>query len=247
MTDEHRLRAFEVLCGQRAPRASDGRGVQALYRCPSCQRVWLQDGQAALLEMDAEHIRRVAREVAADLTALPAGTCRRCLWRQGGGSVEIDEYDQGESFGFCWEIPHPVVVHATSALLSSRVSAASLPDVLTQRKRLRAVLQAAHQALPPRQIQQIPRLLCRLQEATLRPGFGQPGTQGWRWQGWRFLLPCPPLDERRAVVTLLLALPPAEPLSPGQVFRTWQLLLRLTLWAALPADASPPTAPDPHL
>jgi hypothetical protein len=242
MNFEERLRAFDMLGGQRAPLATDGIGTQVLYQCRVCRRTWLQDGKSTILDLPAEQVQRFAQELSADLEHLPAATCRICLWRTGGGSVEIDEYDRGEGFGFCWEIPHllvsPLVIHAISAILSEKGASnpESRPDVLTQKGKLRAVLRAVKEAHLPSPIQALPLVCGQLQATSLRPGFGQAGTDHWQWQGWLFPLACPPLGGH-SIVTLMLALPPTERVSPGTVFRCWQFLMELTSLSGMLEDA----------
>ncbi len=225
MNFEEQIRSFAFLRGQSAPQASHGVGVRALYRCPVCQCIWLQDGPS-VLEVQAGQLARLAEEMAANLEHLPEAGCRRCLWQHGGGAVSIDEYDAGEGFGLCWELPHPVVIHATSAILSARgvANQQSPPDVLTRPETLRAVLRVLQDAIPPREIQALPDLFCQLQASQARPGFGQPGTEQWCWRGWACALPCPPLAGQASVV-VMLALPRTEQLSPAEEFGRWQTLL----------------------
>lgn len=235
MNFEEQLRSFEHLGGQSAPLASNGVGVRVLYRCDLCHRLWLQDGKTAILDLSAEQVQTVATAVSADLEHLPVTTCRLCLWRTGGNAVNIDEYDRGEGFGFCWEIVHPLILHATSAILSQKAASQreSRPDVLTRPAKLRAVLHKVTQAQLPRQMPRLPAAWCALHAAELRPGFGQTGTERWQWQGWSFQLACPPLDER-AIVSLMLATPPAERVTAQTAFRIWQFLMELTLHGAIP-------------
>ena len=230
-----KLRSFAILGGQNAPQASDGVGVRILHRCRNCQRIWLQDGKSVILDLRPEQVQHFAQELSADLEHLPISICRACLWRTGGGSVGIDEYGQGEGFGFCWEIPRPVVIHATSAILSRKCarSLESQPDVLTQPEKLRAILRSVKDASLPHRIESLDPVLCALQSRTLPPGFGQAGTEHWLWQGWMFRLACPPLD-RESLVTLMLALPSAERLQGEKAFFTWQFLMELTLLGGVP-------------
>ncbi len=225
MNFAEQIRSFAFLKGQSAPLASQGVGVRALYRCPVCQCIWLQDGPA-VLEVQAEQLARLAEELSANLEQLPEAGCRRCLWQRGGGAVSIDEYDAGEGFGLCWELPRPVVIHATSAILSARgvANPQSQPDVLTRPDKLRAVLRAVRDATVPREMLALPEVFCELQARETRPGFGQPGTSQWCWRGWAFALPCPPLAGQ-GYVTLLVALPRSERLSPAAAFGFWQTLL----------------------
>lgn len=225
-----KLRSFDILGGQRAPLASDGVGVRVLYRCQVCERIWLQDGKSALLDLRPDQVERLAQELSADLAQLPASTCRPCLWRTGGGSVDIDEYGGGEGFGFCWEIPRPLVIHATSSILSAKevLRWESQPDVLTKPEKLRAILRSAKDAPFPASFQELDPIFGQLQAMTLRPGFGQAHTEHWEWSGWAFTIPCPPLDGKANIV-LMLALPPAEPILGETAFSTWQFLMALTL------------------
>jgi len=233
------LRSFDILGGQNAPPASDGIGVQTLYQCRMCHRTWLQDGTSAILDLSAEQVQHLARDLHADLSNVPPSTCRICLWLHGGVSVSIDEYSQGEGFGFCWEIPHPVVVHAISAIQPQKglEQWESMPDVLTQKEKLYAVLRFLKEAQPPQNIRLLPSLFGQIQASQHRPGFGQEGTEQWQWRVWSFSLPCPPLDkEKDAIVTFTLALPPAENVTPIAAFRTWRFLLEVTFLSGVLED-----------
>ncbi len=230
------LRAFDSLGGQTAPLASDGRGVQILCQCRKCQRIWLQDGKSALLDLNPEQVQHFAHVLHADLDHLPLFTCRMCLWREGGGAISIDEYGRGAGFGVCWELPHPTVIHAISAIQSQKQGQrlASLPDVVTQKEQLLAVLSFLKEAQPPENIHQLPPVFGQIQAKEQQPGFGQPGTQHWHWRVWLFALRCPPLDQAKdAVVTFTLALPPTEDLSPIGAFHIWRFLLSITLLSGI--------------
>lgn len=234
------LRAFDSLGGQNAPLASDGRGVQILYQCRMCHRIWLQDGKSAILDLNAEQVQHFAHALRADLDHLPLSTCRICLWLHRGGSVSIDEYNQGEGFGFCWEIPHPVVIHAISAIQSQKEvdRLESKPDVLTQKEKLSAILRFLKEAQPPQNIHPLPLLFGQIQAYQQQPGFGQPGTQQWQWRIWAFELPCSPLDrENDSVVTFTFALPQGENMSSIDAFRIWRFLLEITLLSVLEGNA----------
>jgi len=235
MTFTERLRALDILGGQRAPRASSGSGFQILHHCPVCHRVWLRDGRTDILDLRSEQIQHLAQQLSADLLRLPKVFCRMCLWRTGHGAVEIDQYESGEGFGFCWEIPKPLVLHATCALLSplGRLNPLSLPEILTQFEKLRAVLQAMTEVSAPQQIDLIDPSFCALQSTFLAPGFGQAGTEQWQWQGCSFHVSCPPFHGD-TTVTFLLALPPTEVLSPNEAFAIWQKLMEVTRLGGIP-------------
>ena len=235
------LRFFAILGGQQAPRASDGVGFRILYQCQVCERIWLRDGKSVILDLDPEQIQGFAREWSADLAHLPRSMCRVCLWSAGGGSVEIDEYGRGEGFGLYWEIPRPVVLHATSAILSEKCSHAkeTLPEILTRPDALRSVLHALKDLSLPLRMDELPDAYCQLQAKEFRPGFGQAGTERWQWRGWIFVLPCPPL-QGQATVTFLLALPRAVRLSMPPAFAVWQFLLEVTLRGGIPEPGSTP-------
>ena len=238
-----RLRSLDILGGQHAPKASSGSGFQILYQCPDCQGIWLQDGVAVLLDLTADQIADCVQKLSADLLRMPQGVCRLCLWRNGSGRVEIDQYCKGEGFGFCWELPHPLILHATSAILpaSGKGNPLDSPEVLTRYDKLRIILQAVEDAPAPRSSQEIPSAFCAYQARVLRPGFGQTGTKRWQWQGYVFALPWPPL-QGEAIVTFLLALPPTERLLLDEAFEIWQALMRLTRLCGLPQGA--PGAPE---
>lgn len=249
------LRSLGSLGGQRAPRAADGVGIKLLYRCQSCQRIWLQDGRQITLELEAPQIQALARELSADLDRLPASTCRLCLYRAGGGAVEVDEYGQGQGFGFNWECPHPSPVHALLTVLSRDWlrqlpdQASSLPDIVTHPERMRAILAWFRELLPPRQYCPLDRTILQEFNQTNRPGFGQPHTEHWRWQGCSFETFCPPLG-RRASLLLLMAMPTTERFHLPALFPVWQSLAFLTLLGSVPGERPPEAsdhqAPPPH-
>jgi hypothetical protein len=231
----------DLLGGQQAPRASDGIGFRILYECQVCQRVWLRDGKTDLLEMSPEQIQQIALELSADLSCLPRVTCRPCLWRAGGGSVEIDQYGGGEGFGWYWEIPHPIVLHASSAILSERCvrDKETLPELLTHPQKMRSVLQVVKDLPFPRRFNALPDAYGQLQAQVFRPGFGQTGTQNWRWRAWIFYLDCPPLGGQ-ATITFMLALPHTVRLLEPTVFTIWQFLMDLTLVGGMPEQPKAP-------
>ncbi len=231
---ENHLRSFAFLGGQHAPRASDGVGIRILYRCGACQRVWLQDGKRIALDLQETQIQALAHDLAADLEHLPAATCRLCLYRAGGGAIEIDEYGNGAGFGFSWECPRPTLVHALLTIHSHdwleqiADSAAQLPDIVTQPEKMRAVLAWFVELLPPRRVHLLDPAMLVLLDLTNPPGFGQPGTEDWQWKGCRFATHCPPLGGRAQLV-LVMARPAREPFSFSTLFPVWQSLTLLTL------------------
>jgi hypothetical protein len=237
----------DLLGGQQAPRASDGIGFRILYQCKVCERVWLRDGKTDLLDLNQEHIQQLALELSADLAHLPCVTCRPCLWRTGGGSVEIDQYGDGEGFGLYWEIPRPIVLHASSAIMSEQCvrDKETLPELLTHPKKMHAVLQAMKDQPFPKRFNALPDAYGQLQAQVFRPGFGQEGTRNWRWRAWIFSLDCPPLGGQ-ATLTFMLAAPPMVRLSEPTVFAVWQLLLELTLAGGIPAQQNAPVGEGSH-
>lgn len=235
-------RLFAFLGAQSAPTASDGTGRQVLYRCPDCHRTWFQDGKSCILDLQADQIQTVAQRVSADLAHLPLSICRVCLFRTGGGVVEVDEYGQGEGgFGFHWQLRQPVLLHAISALLSKpwmrRFPNAedAVPDIVTRPEKLRTVLQHIKQARVPRAYFLLEQQICAELAADNRPGFGHIGTEDWDWQGIGFEMPIPQF-RGNAAVTLFFALPPREPIRPEPLFRLWQALAELTLSRRLPGE-----------
>ena len=231
------LSAFHLLGGQQAQPASDGVGFRILHRCQVCKRIWLQDGRSVILDLTAEQLQRAAQELSADLTRLPDVMCRMCLWRTGGGSVEIDQYGSGEGFGFLWEIPRPVILHAFSAILSEQCvrTKQTQPELLTRPQILRAILQTAKDLPFPPHMEELPDAYGQIQAQEFRPGFGQPGTEHWQWRGWIFFLDCPPFAGR-TTITFLLALPPAVHFAKTSAFAIWQFLLGMTLSDGIPAQ-----------
>ncbi len=229
------LSSLHMLGEQQVQPASDGVGFRMLYQCQVCERIWLQDGRSAILDVNAEQLQRFAQELSANLTHLPRVMCRLCLWRTGGGSVEIDQYSSGEGFGFYWEVPRPMILHASSAILSAQCARATetVPELLTRQDILRAVLQTMKGTPFPLHMEELPDAYCQLQALEFRPGFGQAGTGRWQWRGWGFFLACPPLAGQ-ATVTFLLALPKTTRLSKPMAFAVWQLLLDMTLLGRIP-------------
>jgi hypothetical protein len=231
----------DLLGGQQAPRASDGIGFRILYECRVCRRVWLRDGKTDHLDLKQEQIQHIALELSADLAHLPRVTCHPCLWRTGGGSVEIDQYGGGEGFGFYWEIPRPMVLHASSAIQSEQCmrDKETLPELLTHPQKMRAVLQVVKDLPFPKRFNVLPDAYGQLQSLVFRPGFGQMGTQNWQWRAWIFSLDCPPLGGQ-TTVTFMLALPHTVRLSEPTVFAIWQFLMELTLVGGMPEQPKTP-------
>lgn len=231
------FRSFDFLGGQRAPRASDGVGVRVLYRCGSCQRVWLQDGKRVILELEDTQVQALAREIVADLARLPMLTCRLCLFRAGGGAIEADEYGQGMGFGFSWECPAPHPLHALLTMFSQRWlcrlsdPSALVPDVVTRPHRMRAVLAWFEQCQFPAQSWPLAPTTIRELTRTNRPGRGQSGTATWRWNGCQFLAPCP-LLEGEALLLCALATPATNAFCLPEAFAVWQALAALALRCA---------------
>jgi hypothetical protein len=234
-------RLLSFLGGQSAPRATDGIGRKLLCRCPACQRIWLQDGKLAHLDVPESQLVHIAQELSADLEHLPLLTCRLCLWRAGKGAVCMDEYAGGRGYGLCWELPDPLI-HAQSSVLSldwirQADPGMDKPDIITRPDLLRAVLHWMSQTPPPRQYWPLDRSLCAVLASGNRPGFGQSGTQGWQWQGCRFALPCPPL-EGDAMVVLAIALPPTETITLTTLFACWQMLAQVTLFSGVTGEVT---------
>ncbi|HEU5377136.1 MAG TPA: hypothetical protein VFV38_17025 [Ktedonobacteraceae bacterium] len=253
MNEREHIRSCDFLGGQQAPRASDGIGIKLLYRCTSCQRIWLQDGSRIHLDLGEDQVVALAREVSADLAALPACTCRLCLSRTGGGAIEVDEYGKGAGYGFSWECPAPQATHAIVTMLScswlSRQTdpRATLPDVVTRPKTMRAVLAWFVELLPPPHLSMLdPGLLQLLMHAN-PPGFGQPGTEHWRWMGGMGVVPCPPLGGP-AQILLAQALPVTKQPGLAQLFSTAQALAVLTLHGSVAGEArqTPPEQGRDH-
>ena len=241
MNFHENLRSFAFLGGQSVPRARDGVGRKLLYRCNTCQRIWLQDGKQVTLELDTLQIQALVRELSADLDRLPTSTCRLCLYRVGAGAVEVDEYGQGEGFGFSWECPHPSPVHAMLTVLSRDWlrqlpdRASSLPDIVTHPGRMRAILAWFRELPPPRQCCPLDRVILQELNRTNRPGFGQPQTEDWQWQGCSFETFCSPLG-RRALLMLMIAMPAGERFYLPTLLPVWQSLAFLTLLGSVPGE-----------
>lgn len=217
--------------------------MKLLYRCDACQRIWLQDGKRCNLDLGENQVAEIAREVSADLAMLPTCTCRVCLYRAGGGAIEIDEYGKGAGFGFSWEYPSPHLMHAMVTIVSSHWLSrqadprATLPDIVTRPKKMRAVLiWFAELSSPPSLSALDPDLFNQLDANP--PGFGQPGTEHWRWRGGIGVAPCPPLGGP-AVLLLAVALPATTPLDVQTFFTTWQSLALLSLQGGIVGEVQP--------
>ncbi len=188
-------RTHSILHGQTAPRA--GHGVRILWRCPSCNRPWLQDPRlphGCRIRLSNEDALRVAREVHATLDDLPRATCRLCCYAA-GGELSIDQYGAGDGFGLSWEGVQPPGMHLLGAVFSvawaERQREMLHPGIVTQPRRLRAFLEwlAALPDVPEDGVMdaETGAHLAR----TTRPGHGAPGTQGWVWRGIAAcLVPC---------------------------------------------------------
>lgn len=228
-------RVLQMLGNQSAPAASSGFGRRVLYRCPTCKRVWLQDGARRQLELSERDLAHLVRDLSARLDVLPVAPCRLRVFRARTGVMEIDEYGRkdgdGRGFGLNWEAPEPVGAHllATIVARSWLVRQTRLaPDILTSPARLRAVLCWLSEAKSfPLGI-----VLTEVESAELArtnpPGFGMAGTADWQWRGGIFQLPCPPLRDE-AIVSLAIALPPREPLEIPELIAFWQALAELLL------------------
>jgi hypothetical protein len=158
--------------------------------------------------------------------------------------VEIDEYGKGAGFGLSWECPSPHLIHALLTILPQHWLArltdpsASLPDVMTRPEKMRAVLAWFTELLPPRQFRLLDRAVLVGLKRTNRPGFGQPGTAHWHWQGSVFEAPCPPLGGK-ARLMLAIAMPATEPFFLPEVFPIWQTLAFLTLLGGVAGERRP--------
>src|SRR5260370_5267332 len=49
-------RILPSLGGQSAPLTRDGQGRRVLFRCASCQRIWLQDGSRVAFDLSAPRL-----------------------------------------------------------------------------------------------------------------------------------------------------------------------------------------------
>ena len=228
-------RVLQLLGGQSAPVASSGTGRRVLYRCPTCQRVWLQDGARRQLEVSERELALLVRDLSARLDVLPVEPCRLCVFRARTGVMEIDEYGSrdgdGRGFGLNWEAPEPVGAHLLATIVArswllrqTRLA----PDILTSPTRLRAVLRwlTEASAFP------LGMVLTEVESAELArsnpPGFGMEGTTDWQWKGGIFQLLCPSLRDE-AIVSLAIALPPCEPLAIPEVIAHGPPLAELLL------------------
>ena len=226
---------LQLLGGQSAPVASSGIGRQVLYRCPECQRAWLQDGTRHQLELTPEELEQVAQSLSTRLETLPSERCRLCTWQKQISAVNIDEYGSkdgdGKGFGLVWEAPEPVGAHLQAAILAQSWSQSHPilnPDIITSHARLRAVLRWFHEATHFPLLTQMTEEMSSQLAAGSPPGFGMTGTEDWGWKGGLFQLPCPPLHDE-ALVFLAIALPRQEPLALDGLIVLWQTLVELLL------------------
>lgn len=236
-------RTHSILHGQTAPRA--GHGVRILWRCPSCNRPWLQDPRlphGCRIRLSNEDALRVAREVHATLDDLPRATCRLCCYAA-GGELSIDQYGAGDGFGLSWEGVQPPGMHLLGAVFSvawaERQREMPHPGIVTQPRRLRAFLEwlAALPDVPEDGVMdaETGAHLAR----TTRPGHGAQGTQGWVWRGIAAcLVPCPPLGGL-ALASLAEAMPPDAPWSRGLFTMQWHVVAHLALQGSLEQGNSP--------
>jgi hypothetical protein len=228
-------RILQFLGGQSASISSSGSGRRVLYRCPSCNRIWLQDGPRWQFDLKGHELTQLVQELSANLDILPAATCRLCLFQRATGAVEIDEYGSkdgdGKGFGVNWEAPEPIGAHLLATIVARSWLARQtslVPDIVTTPKRLRAVLrwlvETTHFPLLTLLAERDSAELAR----TNPPGFGMAGTETWQWKGAIFQLPCRPLRDE-AIVTLAIALPRTEPLDLQNLVMLWQSLAELIL------------------
>ncbi len=238
MHKQNNERILPFFGGQSAPLTSDGMGRRVLFRCASCQRIWLQEGRRVVLDLSDLQLQTIVQELSADVTQLPPATCRFCVFQHGTGAFEIDEYGKGQGFGLSWECPDPLV-HTMGAIMSqqwmARQMRPAVPDIVTAPVTLRKVLRWFKETRLPRQVQCFPPAFSASLAADTLPGFGATGTQGWQWKGYLLVLPCPPLGGS-AIVTLALALPPTEPISAAELLELWQLLIDVALLGKLAGE-----------
>ncbi len=229
-TSSHQAASSRAFFGQTVPGASKGAGRQVLYRCTVCQQVWFQDGAQVRLRLAPEEIAEHAMRLSADLSRLPEATCRLCLFQVGTGVFEIDEYGAGTiGYGINWEAAAPLGAHTQATIVSeSRMQAQMLPDVVRHPERARAVLSWLQQA----RLLPCVHVLTEQEAAQIAldnpPGHGMTGTEKWQWKGAFFRLPCPPLGDT-ALVLLVVAQPPVQPLDIVGLVSLWQELAALAL------------------
>lgn len=223
-------RILTFLGGQSAPPSMLGHGRRVLFVCPQCHQPWLMDGKTVRLRLAEQDLAALAGELHADITDLPACTCRLCALHSGTGIFEIDEYDAGEAYGFNWEGHEPTGAHLLAVVNSLRWMAQPhhlpVPDVVLNPRRCRAVL---HWLSSTRRFPSIG-LLSAQDSADIAPGnppgHGASGTERWQWKGAIFQLHCPPLDDE-VMMILAMALPPQESLDVAILVETWKLLADL--------------------
>jgi hypothetical protein len=235
MTTDNRTRI--ILHGQSAPQA--GHGVRILWRCPSCERPWLQDARlphGCMVRLNEPELTTIARDLQASLDDLPRATCRICTYAA-GGELSIDQYGEGEGFGVSWEGAEGTHLLGTvfSRAWAERQREMPAAGIVTYPHGLRAVL-GWLTTLPvmPNDAQIDPEHGALMALAT-PPGHGALGTEGWVWRGIICMLPCPPLGGA-SIVSLVEAMPPAAPWSRGLFTLRWRALAWRALFGALEQD-----------
>ncbi|GHO98670.1 hypothetical protein KSF_087180 [Reticulibacter mediterranei] len=212
-------RRFRIFGGQSAPISTDGKGRQILYRCPSCSKVWLQDGPKPLLDLAAQMLAPLAERLQADLEHLPLMPCRLCLLKLNAGSLEIDAYPES-GYGLNYEEPGgrrlQLGIRPVKLLSHPMQGAAEIP---TNEQELLALLlwfAGLDSSLSVRLFsQQENEILSR-----------EPPAPDRRWKGLSFVLPCPPLRDA-VIVMILSALPVEVPLDAQETILLWKLLTAL--------------------
>jgi hypothetical protein len=152
------------------------------------------------------------------------------LLQAGTGVFEFDEYGAGTiGYGITWEAASPVVAHAQATILSeSRMQVQMRPDVVRHPERARAVLRWLTQARLVPCVHVLEKQEAAQIAVNNPPGRGMTGTERWQWKGAFFRLPCPPLHGT-ALVLLVMAQPPEQPLDVVGLVSLWQELAALAL------------------
>jgi hypothetical protein len=218
---------FNPFGGQSTPISSDGKGRQILYRCPSCSKVWLQDGPKPILDLAVEQLPPLAQRLQADLEHLPLMPCRLCLLKLNAGSLEIDAFPERSGYGLNYEEPEgrrlQLGIRPVKSIFHPVQGAAEVPTNEPEVLALLLWFAGLDSSLSVRLFsQEENEILSRT----------EPPAPDRQWKGLSFVLPCPPLGD--AVIVMLLSTQRAEEkLDPQELIIFWQLVAALKVAAML--------------
>jgi len=215
---------------QTAPRSEQG-GRKVLYRCPTCTRLWLQDGSIQVLELSSEQITGLLVELGAQWNQLPLATCRICS-AGSGGQLSIDQYNdsraRAQAFGFSYEGVHPTGIHLLATVMNERYAVGlhgvtPAAQIVTDVPRCRQVLTWLQSLPVPPRCTPLSSQAARQMAMDNLPGHNQPGTEHFRWHGADWKAHCQALGGRVSV-SMAQAVPENVPYSLKLSLQCWKLL-----------------------